>query len=261
MSRYRNTSRRGGSMTTTITTALPPTNAPLATVRENGNTNILGIPSISNTNYRTTCGRTVGGGKQRRSLSRSGASIVARRNIDRPWQAPSVQALSSRMGNNTTARPLLVEGPAGPVISAVGSSLDNKVANTALIEAQKRRMEQGLKMPRKKMMNSNVVERGGGSAFGAVYEYRDSFGIPRIVSNTSSTPEGAFLSDTRQHQGIRNFMVHQGGHQNVVWAGVGTYPLGKKEMTNITESIVEQRSKKYKMQKLSGHKPYSRHGY
>jgi hypothetical protein len=256
MRRYSNTSRGGGSTTTTtITTTLPPTNTPLATVCENGTT------TSTNTNWRTTHGRNVGGGNNSRSLSRSGASIVARRNIDRPWQAPSVQALSSRMGNNATARPLLIEGPAGPVISAVGSSLDNQVANTALINAQKKRLEKGLKMPRKKMANTNVVERGGGSAFGAVYEYRDSFGIPRVVSSTSSTPEGAFLRDTRQHQGIRNLTTHQGGQQNVVWAGVGTYPLEKQEMTNITASIVEQRSKKYKMQKLSGHKPYSRHGY
>ena len=116
-------------------------------------------------------------------------------------------------------------------------------------------------MPTTRLRNSNVIERGGERAFGAVYEYTNSCGRPVVVGSTSTNVEGAFVRDTAQHQSIRNLTEYEGGNQNVVWAGVGQYPLNAEAMQEITSSIVEQRSKKYQMQKLSGHKPYSKHGY
>ena len=215
-----------------------------------------------------TRGHRVGGSTQRRrSLSTSGAAIIAHRTIHRnqPWTAPSVQALTQRLGNNNnnnnnTARPLIVEGPGGVVISAVGSQRDHSVANAALMTAQTRRVRHGISMTTHRA-GENVVSRGGGQSFGAVYEYVDSFGKPKVVSSTSSTPEGAFVSDTKNHQSVRNLMSYQGGQQEVVWAGVGTFPIGPEEMQNITESIVEQRSMKFLCAKLRGPKPYSRHGF
>jgi hypothetical protein len=48
-----------------------------------------------------------------------------------------------------------------------------------------------------------------------------------------------------------------------VWAGVGqrVAGVGDVEMTAIREAIVEDRSKRLQIQKLSGIKPYSRHGF
>ena len=223
------------------------------------------LPTIRE-DWRQTQGTASGTPRQRpaarKSLSLSGASIIAQRQIHRnqPWTAPSVQALTSRMGNNTTARPLLVEGPAGPVISAVGTASDNQAASSALLVAQTRRSRAGISMPTTRA-GANVVDRGGGRSFGAVYEYKDCFGVPKVVGKTSTNPEQALLRDTKNHQGVKNMMTYQGGEQDVVWAGVGTYPLGKQEMESITAKIVNQRSKKYQLAKLSGPKPYSAHGF
>jgi hypothetical protein len=164
------------------------------------------------------------------------------------------------MGNNATARPLLVEGPAGPVISAVGTAADNRAASSALLFAQTRRSRAGIAMPTTRA-SANVVGRGGGRSFGAVYEYKDCFGVPKVIGKTSTNPESALLGDAKNHQDVKNMLSYQGGEQDIVWAGVGTYPLGKQEMESITAKIVDQRSKKYQLAKLSGPKPYSSHGY
>lgn len=73
-------------------------------------------------------------------------------------------------------------------------------------------------------------------------------------------PEKRFLED-RRHQGIRNLLTYQGGRSEVVWAGVGTYPLGRAEMEVLTGEIAATRATKLNAQKLSGIKPYSKHGF
>ena len=98
-------------------------------------------------------------------------------------------------------------------------------------------------------------------SFGAVYEHRDCFGRPKFISNTNDVPERAMASDARQHKGVRDMMTYQGGRSNVVWAGTGTFPLGPKEMKTITNGIVARRAETLQIQKLSGPKPYSRHGW
>ena len=179
----------------------------------------------------------------------------------RPWQAPSVQALANQMAERRKeATPLLIEGPAGPVISAVGSKRDHRLASDALAALQQKRVHSGQPMPTHPL-GRNVAAYGGGRSFGAVYEYRDSFGVPKIVGATGSTPEAAFETDQKKHQGIRNLMQRQNGQSKVVWAGAGTFPLGQAEMRSITDEIVDQRSKQFQLRKLRGHKPYSRHGY
>lgn len=49
----------------------------------------------------------------------------------------------------------------------------------------------------------------------------------------------------------------------MVWAGVGqrVAGVGEGEMMAIREAIVEDRSKRLQIQKLSGIKPYSAHGF
>ena len=107
------------------------------------------------------------------------------------------------------------------------------------------------------------TNRPTGRAFGAVYEHRDCFGKPKFVgSTTDRAPEEAFVADARQHQAVRNMLVHQGGQSNVVWAGAGDgRVLGPQEMQTITQGIVARRAKKLEVEKLRSIKPYSRHGF
>ena len=265
----------GSSSSYTTTVQAQPR---LSSVAEHG-TDVGAAPSALD--WRRTRGHTVGGGSGLNSnLRRTGASIIARRNVfrDEPWKSSSVQALTSKMGRGRDANPLLVEGPAGPVISAVGQRSDNAIASTVLAHAQEQRVKNGLPMPFGRTQVSNAARRSAGNAilhggqlrqrhnhkscsFGAVYEHRDAFGKPKFVGRTEKAPEVRFAQDIQQHQAVRNLMTYERGRSDVVWTGVGTYPLGPEEMSKITERIVEERSKKLHAQKLRGPKPYSRHGY
>ena len=252
------------------TTLLERGRSQLSCVPEHG----TDIGAAASTDWTRTPGTVLGGGRRvdrNSNLSRTGAAIIARRNVFReePWKAPSVQALTRQMGRSANARPLLVEGPAGPVISAVGQQRDHSIASDVLGRAQESRVRAGIAMPRGVNSPANQQQRGQrrkrrqrpAQSFGAVFEHRDAFGKPKFIGRTDSTPEARFAQDIQQHQTIRNMMTYQQGRSDVVWSGVGQYPLGPEEMSRITEKIVEERSKKLHAQKLRGPKPYSRHGY
>ena len=252
---------------------------------------VSGGSSSSSSSWRRTRGEMLGGGVADRNsnltrLTRTGAAIIARRNVfrEQPWKAPSVQALSRQMGRSRDANPLLVEGPAGPVISAVGRQSDHHIASDVLGRAQERRVRAGIAMPRagrplaaegagqtQRRAGNSIMQpksrlqqrppRRPVQSFGAVFEHRDAFGKPKFIGRTDSTPEARFAQDVQQHQAVRNLISYDGGRSDVVWTGVGQYPLGPEEMSRITEKIVEERSKKLHAQKLRGPKPYSRHGF
>ncbi len=227
-------------------------------------------------NWTRTPGNALGGARgltRNSNLRRTGAAFIARRNVfrEQPWKAPSVQALSRQMGRSREANPLLVEGPAGPVISAVGRQSDHHIASDVLSRAQERRVNAGIAMPHGPPTSRGQSQRRAGNAimrarhpaqsFGAVFEHRDAFGKPKFIGRTDTTPEARFAQDIQHHQAVRNLMTYDGGRSDVVWTGVGQFPLGPDEMSRITEKIVEERSKKLHAQKLRGPKPYSRHGY
>ena len=68
--------------------------------------------------------------------------------------------------------------------------------------------------------------------------------------------------DQRENQEVRRTMAMAGpsGGSRVVWAGVGRGPVGESEMKAIRKAIVNDRSARQHVKKLSGPKPYSRHG-
>lgn len=233
--------------------------------------------------WQSTPSYTIGGGSScstARSVRTGGGSkVIADRNVfkTKPWAAPSVQELSGQMGRVREADPLVVEGPAGDILTAVGSRTDHRIAGDVLSRVQHSRIQRGEAMPRGPPVplttssksnpagppptSSNRGSRAGVRSFGAVYEHRDCFGVPKYVGHTDDPPEQKFAQDASQHQAVRNMLTYESGRSNVVWAGTGSYPLGPQEMQSITSSIVERRAKELHMQKLSGPKPYSRHGY
>ena len=196
-----------------------------------------------------------------------------------------------------SVEPMMVEGPRGTSLRAVGEANDHKVAGDALSQlmAEKRRTglmggpgSSGAKgevllpppadAPRDKKPPSrfrtrefeDVELRGRRSmsnrneyAFGAVYEHVDSFGKPRIVSSTMRTPEVQFLEDGRSDRRIAKLLTQGRGTSNVVWAGVGRLSagVGDGEMGVIREAIAQERSKRLNIEKLQSIKPYSAHGW
>lgn len=115
----------------------------------------------------------------------------------------------------------------------------------------------------------NGGRRGGGGAiavhddtlpfsFGAVYEHRDAFGVPRYVGETGDAPEIAFQGDM-EHKGVRK-TVQGGGSSTVVWAGFGSGPVGAVEMQDMRKAVQHVRAERLQAAKLSSFKPYSAHG-
>lgn len=105
-------------------------------------------------------------------------------------------------------------------------------------------------------------------AFGAVYEHRDCFGVPRYVGETEFAPEQQFAAD-QQHPGVRKTLNHtvrtsnggrKSGSSSVVWAGFGTGPVGAQQMSDMRKAVQHVRAERLQAAKLNGFKPYSAHG-
>ena len=95
-------------------------------------------------------------------------------------------------------------------------------------------------------------------SFGAVYEHRDAFGVPRYVGETGDAPELAFQADM-EHKGVRK-VVQGGGGSQVVWAGFGSGPVGAAQMEDMRKAVQHVRAERLQAAKLSSFKPYSAHG-
>lgn len=95
-------------------------------------------------------------------------------------------------------------------------------------------------------------------AFGAVYEHRDAFGVPRYVGETGDAPELAFQADM-ENKGVRR-TVKGGGSSQVVWAGFGSGPVGAAQMEDMRKAVQHVRAERLQAAKLSSFKPYSAHG-
>lgn len=170
-----------------------------------------------------------------------------------PWASPSVQELSSQMGHSRHATPIIIETPIGDVLSAVGSSADHVIA-TRIIQAS--RETHGMShTPR---LTSRYRQP---PSFGAVYEHRDCFGVPKFIATTGQTPEAAIAGDMTRYQAVKNMLTYEAGSSKVVWAGAGRGVVGNREMEAITKGIMDKRAAELHAEKLRGPKPYSRHGY
>lgn len=161
-----------------------------------------------------------------------------------------------------------MEGRHGDVLTAVGSARDHSVANAVLSSVQ----EEGGTAGAHLSLYPRPSVRGRSSGrdsrqFGVVYEHRDCFGKPQYVGHTGGVPEGRFLEDARQHQAVRDLLIHRGGCSQVVWAGTAPPSAasrtvrGEGAMQTITSAIVQKRAQELHLDKLRGPKPYSRHGY
>lgn len=54
--------------------------------------------------------------------------------MKKPWQSPAVLSLAGRLGmiGHDHVQPMVVEGPAGTVLSAVGEDEDHRIAGDVL---------------------------------------------------------------------------------------------------------------------------------
>ena len=201
-----------------------------------------------------------------------------------PWQSPAVTELAHNVGKSKPdATPLLVEGPTGTVISAIGEQRDHNIAGRAMRDAMAQQPNRGAIQHRPgdlavKPCGGAVAAAGGGklavssgrnqtrngASFGAVYEYRDSVGKPRFVGGTSDQPEGAYAHDFASNASVRGMFegVNEApGRAKVVWAAVGGGPCGDREMEAARDAVVRDRAERQHIKELSGYKPYSRHSH
>jgi hypothetical protein len=214
-----------------------------------------------------------------------------------PWESRSVRQLQARLGRDDNVQPMMVEGPLGTVLGAVGEQADHRIAGRVLKEVAERRFREkmakvhgsGLEVRpgdaadvEGQRRRAAAAATGGGAAerergraiarrhaneaaakvvFGAVYEYRDVFGRPKFVGSTSDAPERRFIEDVDAHAGVNELLSRKCGSTAVVWAGCGRGPVGEGEMARIRSEIVEDRSRRMETEKLSSIKPYSRHGW
>lgn len=207
-----------------------------------------------------------------------------------PWESLAVQQLVSKMRPQegeelSMERPVAMslQGPSGTVMQAVGQPEDHRAAGEAVRVIHERqqastaeaRKEQRQAEARGRMCASSVpmahsTEKGkqimmtcGASvAFGAVYEHRDAVGKAKLVSSTNLLPERQFQLDWQEQPKVKE-LVSAGGAPgstgHLVWVGVGTGPIGEKEMTEVREAVVSARAERLHLQKLGSEKPYSRH--
>jgi len=176
--------------------------------------------------------------------------------MKKPWQSPAVLSLASRLGmiGHDTVQPMVVEGPAGTVLSAVGEEADHRIAGDILQQCQEDRVSRGEPMP-------FGLVKGQERSFGLVYEHKDSFGKPVFVGHSSGIAEERFKIDKKAHQSVKNLLTYENGKSEVVWAGSGTFPVGHEQMKAMRTHICEARAERNNIEKLTGPKPYSRHGY
>ena len=99
--------------------------------------------------------------------------------------------------------------------------------------------------------------------FGAVYEYVDSAGQPRLVGSTGGQPEKKFMIDREDNASVGALLKRDTRAQaQLVWAGIGrrSRGCGEGEMAVVRRDIVGERASRLHAEKLGGIKPFSRHG-
>ena len=206
-----------------------------------------------------------------------------------PWQSPSVAALVRQATSKASdASPMIIEGPRGTALRAVGSATDHAVAGDALgqcIAERKKRAVDGVEMllppplteheESKRLrpvaeyedalpaLSKGATRRESDLVFGAVLEYSDAFGKPKIVNSTSMLPEQQYLEDGRTNSKVSHLLTAGRGSSQVVWAGVGrrSAGVGEGEMAVIREAVVDSRAERLRISRLRSIKPYSAHGW
>ena len=183
---------------------------------------------------------------------------------------------------------MIIEGPRGTALRAVGSAADHAVAGDALGQCiAERKKVDGVEMllpppltdqedarrlkPVAEYEDLPTLSKGATSrrreesdlVFGAVLEYSDAFGKPKIVNSTSMLPEQQYLEDGRTNSKVSHLLTAGRGSSSVVWAGVGrrSAGVGEGEMAVIREAVVDSRAERLRISRLRSIKPYSAHGW
>mmetsp|Transcript_33766 Transcript_33766/g.61206 ORF Transcript_33766/g.61206 Transcript_33766/m.61206 type:complete len:232 (-) Transcript_33766:88-783(-) len=189
-----------------------------------------------------------------------------------PWESDSVKKLVGRLRNDESGinAMALHNAQGDPQLMAVGFQEDHMVAGRTVAEIQKRnglaqdskpRLHKGLaggselERGRKKALELQAREK---TAFGAVYEHRDFAGKPRLIGSTNKMPERQFELDWKQNDSVQT-LARQGIRSELVWAGIGSGTVGEQQMAEVRQAVVDARSERYRIEKLSGIKPYSAH--
>lgn len=199
-----------------------------------------------------------------------------------PWDSLAVQQFSSMMYNSSVFEAglapsaMILQAPGGhTILQAIGEAEDHKVASRTVADIQthlhkdgnSRLAPQGLGGTTESQLK---VVRSGQPAplqqsrvsFGAVYEHRDASGKAKIVGSTAVVPEHQFQLDWQEHGVVKELSKHShapGSSGHLVWVGVGAGPVGEQEMARVRQAVVDARSERLKIEKLSSEKPFSRH--
>ncbi len=183
-----------------------------------------------------------------------------------PWESTAVRRFAESMGRSAQTEPCVVEGPEGTILAAVGDGRDHRIAGDVLSRLQaERRVGRGME-PRDCVASSALVAKGrqpgpdGMSSFGVVYEHRDSTGKPHFVGETDLVCEHKWRLDTLEHDSVRG-LLQQRGSTSVVWCGAGSGPVDAEANSAMRRAIVADRAERQRAAKLTGIKPYSRHGW
>jgi len=190
-----------------------------------------------------------------------------------PWQSYAVQRFAARLTDPELARgaekpaALMLEGPQGVALQAVGEAEDHKAASKTVAEFMKGSEKRASSMPSATSLVKVVpghqapIQPRGKVAFGAVYEHRDCFGKPRLIGHTDVVPERQFQLDHQEHRDVQQLAKQgaPGASGHLVWVGVGAGVVGEAEMLKVREAVVEARSQRLQIDKLSSIKPYSSH--
>ena len=94
----------------------------------------------------------------------SGVRLGSRR-PQAPWQSPAVREIAQRAGKADDATPMLLEGPVGTVMAAVGESRDHAIASRALSDAMQGGLQEKLRRAEqeKRMLQHKVqLHKSGG---------------------------------------------------------------------------------------------------
>jgi hypothetical protein len=181
---------------------------------------------------------------------------------------------------------MIIEGPRGMALRAVGDAADHAIAGDALVKCiAERKKANGVEMllpppiteheaarrlkPVAEYEDLPALSRGtrrredSDLVFGAVLEYSDAFGKPKIVNSTATLPEQQYLEDGRNNPKVSRLLTAGRGSSQVVWAGVGrrSAGVGEGEMAVIREAVADSRAARLRVSRLRSIKPYSAHGW
>ncbi|CAE7701461.1 unnamed protein product [Symbiodinium sp. CCMP2456] len=189
--------------------------------------------------------------------SDSGQKLAAPRALA---ESRALHRLFDRSRNDETeVKAMMLQGPAGRALLAIGTQDDHDVASRAAANIQRRTEQRpgakGVQVdhPSKALETSKTTLH-----FGAVYEHRDFSGKPRLIGSTDKVPEQQFELDWTTSDAVKS-LSKDGMRSELVWAAVGSGLIGAGEMAEVRQSVMDARSDRLKVEKLRGVKPYSRH--